>query len=789
MLQTSKAAPHDVSLCLLYAYNARFAGSASWKYLWGCDLPGFDARLALDELADAVVAADSGQRILFANRAVKRLLGWEPNELEGKTLSELIPPPHAPMDLGRPLRVRAARSNGTLRDVELILTGDADETIVATLRPAMGAAEAEETIRKLRAILNTISVGVLLAEGPEGKFTVSNPAADRLAGEPVRAENYAEFVAKFPLEKLDGRVMETDERPLARTITTNSPVREALRYRRKDGRELILEVNTAPFPGPNGGAVTTFLDVTQRYQLEQDLAQSAAQLRALLDLLPIGVAYFDKMAVCRAGNSPARRYLDRSKNEIIGVPADELFANAPELRRAIHRCVNSQASHSQQKVPWPDASRPGAIRYLDWQLEPLSMDPAKPRGAVALITDVTDRTHAEVEKQRVMEAIEGASRRKTQFLSAVSHDLRTPVNALSLQAELLSRIVEMQDDPGDELKLLAGDIRAAANNLIELINDLLDLTRFDSGVIDYHPTDFSLDEWLAQSLAPLELSARTRGLEFSWHTDLPGRVIHGDRVKLGRVLTNLVGNAVKFTERGEIAIDVRADREGRLCIKVRDTGPGIPTNQLERIFDEFAQLRNPERDRTKGTGLGLAICRRLVEGVGGQLLVESEPGRGSTFTAVYPSDHLRPEDTAQPPDRYVVFPPNDSPDGHSSTILVVERDAQTRTILKRLLEHEGYTVTTAANGDDALKQVLARRPALVLLDLAMKTSGGEQLLHVFRDDPELVNVKAVVLSSDAMTAETGEVQLIDADGLLAKPIDPSALRDLLSVMLPLRGKK
>src|SRR5262249_32746745 len=154
-------------------------------------------------------------------------------------------------------------------------------------------------------------------------------------------------------------------------------------------------------------------------------------------------------------------------------------------------------------------------------------------------------------------------------------------------------------------------------NLIELINDLLDLTRFDSGHVEHHPSIFSLDDWLTATLAPLEVMARSKGLEFAWSVDRPGRYLNADRVKLGRILVNLAGNAVKFTESGSVEVSARATPDDWLALSVHDTGHGIPDDQRDRIFDEFAQLRNPERDRTKGTGLGLAICRRLVEGVGG----------------------------------------------------------------------------------------------------------------------------------------------------------------------------
>ena len=739
----------------------------------------FDARRAFDALSDAALAADDQQRIWHANPAAGRLLGWPPEDLVGRLLAELIPPPHEPMDLDKPVQVRVLKRDGSLREVELVLSSSVDggpEILVATLREPP-CRDAEDATHRLRAILETISIGVILIEGPERSLTVINPMAHQLAGEPIAAKTYDEFVARYPLQKTDGLAMEPGERPLSRTIREGESVRETLKYRRPDGRELILAVTTAPLGDPPGGAITTFADVTERSRLEQDLTERAAQFRTLLDHLPVGVAYFDKMAVCRAGNGPARRFFGRSRGAIDGATADELLAHSAELRDALHRCVDNHRPYARQRVSWPDGSRPGGVRYLDWQFEPLSPDPSRSRGAIALMMDVTERARAEEERQRALEAAEEASRRKTQFLSAVSHDLRTPINALSLQAELLARIVDLRDDPGGELQLLAGDIRAVSANLIELINDLLDLTKFDSGAVDFRPSEFALDRWLATTVAPLELSARTKGLEFRWATDRPGRVLRTDRVKLGRVLVNLVGNAVKFTDEGEVAIRAGVDDQGWFRLEVRDTGSGIPSDQIGRIFDEFAQLRNPERDRTKGTGLGLAICRRLVEGVGGRLTVTSEPGRGSVFAASYPPEHLveAPDATTETAETATLG--SGPPTGE--TLLIVDDDPSSRQVLGRLLEQAGYLVETAASGPEALEVAARARPALVLLDLILPGIDGAEVLKRLRAEDRASKMKVVILTGDLLPDRDRAVRDLGADDLLAKPVDLPALLALV----------
>jgi CheY-like chemotaxis protein len=319
--------------------------------------------------------------------------------------------------------------------------------------------------------------------------------------------------------------------------------------------------------------------------------------------------------------------------------------------------------------------------------------------------------------------------------------------------------------------------------VIELINDLLDLARFDSGDIEHHATSFSLQDWLATTLEPLELTARAKGLSLTWHVDRRGRVIHADRVKLSRVLTNLVGNAVKFTDAGFVRIDVGETDEGWLQVDVADTGPGIPADQLDRIFDEFAQLRNPERDRTKGTGLGLAICKRLVEAVGGRLTVTSQLGQGSTFSAFYPPDHLGDTELDIPQlaaRRAAEVAPH-------APILVVEDDPRSRQALERLLQKAGYTVVTAADGPAAIAIVAGERPSLVLLDLMLPGMDGLELLRWFRAQPGCEALPVLLLSGDVITGAVDTLNDLNVASVLAKPVDFDAL--LTTIARHLRGVK
>ena len=618
-------------------------------------------------------------------------------------------------------------------------------------------------------MLDALPVAVVVVDDAR-RITYINPAGQILRGDGRAIATLEELDRELPLFATDGRRQAIEDRPLNRALAHGERISETIRYRRLDGEEGILEVTATPLPGP--GAVATYLDVTERVRMEADLAERAAQFKALLDYLPVGVAYFDDQGFCRASNGPARRTLGRSREEITGTACDRLFDRAPDLCEALRRCLRDRAPHAEQSSPWPDpAGDADDPRFLDWRFEPLPPDPDRSTGALALIVDVTDRKRAEDDLKVARDVAEQSARNKTQFLSAVSHDLRTPVNALSLQAELLVHEVDQSDHPQGELRDLVHDLRQSAANLIELINDLLDLARFDSGDVEHRPSDFRVSTWLDSVLGPLLLTARTKGLDLTWGSDRPDRVVHADRVKLGRVLTNLVGNAIKFTDSGSVTVRAGMTPDGWLSLSVADTGPGIPDDQRERIFDEFAQLRNPERDRTKGTGLGLSICKRLVEAAGGRLMLSTHLGLGSTFTALYPPDHIVQAPSDQP-DRETT--PKAPPTARDA-ILLIEDDERSRRALTRLLERVGYAVEAEPDGPRALEHLGRGRLALVLLDLILPGMDGLEVLRRIRAEEAGRDLPVVLLSGDVLGRQADEFAALGATEVLTKPVDFDAL--------------
>jgi signal transduction histidine kinase len=239
------------------------------------------------------------------------------------------------------------------------------------------------------------------------------------------------------------------------------------------------------------------------------------------------------------------------------------------------------------------------------------------------------RQNEELELRR--REAEATSERKTRFMASVSHDIRAPINAINLMAEVMCRTAENPAFAA-EVPDIARRLQVNALSLSDLLSDVLDIARFDSGCVELKPSRFLLNDLLNEHREALLLLAQSKGLSLVVESSNSPIWLYVDRVKLSRVVSNLLSNAIKYTAAGDVTARVVVSPDQAVSIEVQDTGLGIPPNSLDGIFDEFAQLSNPERDPNKGWGLGLPICKRLVNFLGGAISVVSQEGAGSVFT-------------------------------------------------------------------------------------------------------------------------------------------------------------
>ena len=384
---------------------------------------------------------------------------------------------------------------------------------------------------------------------------------------------------------------------------------------------------------------------------------------------------------------------------------------------------------------------------------------------------------AEAEARQRAEAADHA---KSRFLANVSHELRTPLNGIIGLSRLM---MDTALSAGQQTDLRS--IQASAKGLMVLINDILDLSKIEAGAMEIKAQPLALATFMEHTLHPLRQQARSQGLELAWRIEPgvpPGVELDGDRVR--QVILNLVGNALKFTERGRITVTISAlpGDPMRLRWVVADTGVGIQAGDLREIFKPFRQADASDTRRHGGTGLGLAIARELATLMGGDLRAESEPGVGSTFTFDVSTRAVPPP--VEITSSVDMMPPLDVP----LRILVAEDHPVNRKVLQRLLERAGHTVELAHDGVEAVERVQAARPDLVLMDIQMpRMDGIEATRHIRALTADKTPLPIIAVTASAMKEDADRCLAAGMDAYVSKPIRPGELFNAIHSLMSLNA--
>ena len=485
--------------------------------------------------------------------------------------------------------------------------------------------------------------------------------------------------------------------------------------------------------------------------------------------------------VITSWNAGAHRLFGYAAEEVLGrsgsllLPPDRLD-DEPRVLEAIKR--GERIAHFETVRVRKD----GSPAPVSLSASPVVDAGGRVVGVSSIARDITDQKRAAEDLQKAKEAAEAASRAKSEFLASMSHEIRTPMNGVFGMLDL-ALDTELQPEQRHYLERA----RASADLLLRVINDILDFSKIEAGRLDLEPAPFSLRESLGEAIKAFGPRAHRKELELALHVrpDAPDGVV-GDAMRLGQVLTNLVGNAIKFTDQGEVILEAGVESatepgDGQVCLHfaVTDTGPGIPPDKQRLIFGAFAQADSSMARRFGGTGLGLAISARLVELMGGRIWVESEVGKGSTFHFTACLGLQR---------EAVVKSKAERIDLEAMPVLAADDNETNRGILAEMLANWRMRPTTVGGGRAALAEMKRAAAAgdpfpLVLLDAVMPDLDGFAVAQAIKHDPALAGATIMMLSSADRGGELARCRELGIAAYLRKPVKQSELLDAVLTAL------
>jgi two-component system sensor histidine kinase/response regulator len=555
---------------------------------------------------------------------------------------------------------------------------------------------------------------------------------------------------------------------------------------RMDGTILTVLISAMAIKDAAGNFVmsrSTVVDITERKRAEEELRKRTAELEKstqnqqmlaqAIETSPVAVVITDRNGCIEYANPTVVKITGYTLEELIGQNPRVLKSGAHPAEYYAEMWATLTMG-KQWNGELCNVKKNGEIYWESASITPVKGPTDEVMHYVAVKEDVTERKIFIQELEDAKRVAEAASLAKGEFVANMSHEIRTPLNAIIGFSELVLKtaLSPKQDD-------YIQKIHASGRSLLRIINDILDFSKIEAGRLEIEQTDFSLDEVLTNITTVSLQKARNKRLEvlFNLAPEIPRRLI-GDPQRLGQVLINLLGNAVKFTERGEVELTVdlveRSRDEVKLRFAVRDTGIGMSREQRVKLFHPFTQADGSTTRRFGGTGLGLSISKRLVELMGGEIFVESEPGRGSTFSF---TARVR-----QAPDENgrIVVP------GvlNGLRVLVVDDNPMTCNVLKSILDELPVvteTVGGAAAAIAAIKGQDAHAPyRLVLMDWHMPDLDGVEAIRRIKGDGTLRNMPGIILITGCGGGEIQSEALgAGADDVLFKPLTPSTLYDAI----------
>jgi len=508
---------------------------------------------------------------------------------------------------------------------------------------------------------------------------------------------------------------------------------------------------------------------------EQALKEEKTRFRQLFENAQEGIVITDADGTIRHANQEFLRIFGYKLKDVISANVDKLVAGDKALRAKF--ITNNVAKGKNIALETVRRRKDGTPVEVSVIASPISTD-ERQLGVFGIYRDITQRRKAEKGLQEALKQAEVASKAKSEFLANMSHEIRTPMNAVIGMTGLL-----LETDLNPEQRKYTETIRLSGESLLSVINDILDFSKIEAGQFDLETMNFNLWTLLEDIATMMAVQAHEKELEFicAPEPNVPA-YLKGDPGRLRQILVNLAGNAVKFTEKGEVAVRVQMESENKkevmLRFHVRDTGLGIPKEKRDFVFETFTQVDGSTTRRAGGTGLGLAISKQLVEKMGGQIGLKSAQNKGSEFWfTAYFKKQSRQRRPLKPPANI-----------RGTRILIVDDNKTNREVLKGQLDSWGVRVGEAPDGPTALKEIYKAHHndepfKLAVVDMQMPDMDGESLGSAIKADHKIKDIRLVLMTSMGQRGDAKRMEEIGFAAYLTKPVRQSDLFDCLVSVL------
>ena len=750
---------------------------------------------------DAIIMIDSAGKIRFWNPAAQHIFGYTSEEAIDVNLHQLIAPekyhpehlkhfPHFQRTgegaaIGKTLELEGKKKNGEIISIELSLSAfemESQWNAIGIIRDITEKKKADELLNETREKYRVIAENTHsweFWEGVDGFFEYHSPSCLRVSGYPPEKflEN-SDFLLSImhPLDVEAYKIHHKLKGERKKSLTHN------FRLFHKDGTLRHIEHFCQPIYDSQGkylGIRGSNKDITDRYEAQRTLTQSEERFRQIADLTQSVIWEVDANGVYQYVSNASEKVWGRKPEYMVGVL--HYYDLAPDLLRNKFKQETEKVFKNKDTftdlvnaIQKPD----GSIIWVKTNGMPLLDEEGNLLGYRGVDEDITKELKAEKELIAAKEMAEESDRLKTAFLMNMSHEIRTPMNGIMGFIQLL----QDTDLNKEELNEYIGILRKSGQRLLTTINDIIEISKIESGALEVYISDFSLEDVMNDQLAFFKQMAKEKNLYLELREHLKGRSarLKSDKSKIEGVLTNFINNAIKFTKEGKVSFGNYIENN-KLVFYVKDSGIGIPSDMSDKIFERFMQADIESTRKFEGSGLGLTICDAYAKSLGGSIEVDSEEGKGSTFFLKIPYKPNEAKEKTKAMDK--LEKATDLQSKQSKVILIAEDEDMNYLMLTKMLKKNNLIFIHAKNGQETI-DLFKQNPQtdLILMDIKMPVLNGMDATREIRKFDKKVPI--IAQTAHAFTGEKEKILDSGCTDYISKPIEREVLLQMVNKYLP-----